>query len=246
MTAETVYLRELIAKSHRIVFFGGAGVSTESQIPDFRGSKGLYREGRADCYTPEEIISHSFFTAHPKEFFAFYFDKMVYPTAKPNAAHRALARLEEEGKLTAVVTQNIDGLHQMAGSRRVMELHGSVLRNTCTGCKASFSLSETIDQRDKDGIPHCGSCGAIIKPDVVLYEEALDGAIMDGAIREIARADLLIVGGTSLSVYPAAGLLRYFEGDNLVLINKTATSCDRAASLIIRESIGKVLSEACK
>lgn len=237
-------LRQLIKESEHIVFFGGAGVSTESQIPDFRSDEGLYSgtEQKKYPYPPETMLSHSFFVRHTEQFFAYYFDKMVYPQAKPNAAHIALAKLEQMGKLSAVVTQNIDGLHQLAGSHRVYELHGSVHRNTCQKCGRHYTLEEMLQWKDR-GIPRC-SCGGIIKPDVVLYEESLDSDVLEKAVRHIMAADLLIVGGTSLAVYPAAGLLQYYGGRELVLINKTETPYDRRATLIFRESIGKVLSSA--
>ena len=237
---ELEQFREMIKKSRRIVFFGGAGVSTESGIPDFRSVDGLYQQKYQ--YPPETILSHTFFVRRPEEFFEFYWDKMIYTEAEPNATHRALARLEQEGKLSAVVTQNIDGLHQRAGSRRVLELHGSVLRNYCSRCARFFSLEETrkaADQNEQGMVPRC-SCGGIIKPDVVLYEEALDDRVMGEAIGEIEQADMLIVGGTSLSVYPAAGLTRYYEGDRLVLINKTETPYDNRADLVLHMGLGEV------
>lgn len=228
-------LQQLVDQSSRIVFFGGAGVSTESGIPDFRSQDGLYRQQWR--YPPEEIVSHSFFTAHTEEFYDFYRAKMLCLEAKPNAAHLALARLEQAGKLRSVVTQNIDGLHQAAGSRRVWELHGSVLRNYCEDCRKEYS-AEYI--RDSQGIPRC-SCGGIIKPDVVLYQEGLDDRIIRGAVEDIAQADLLIIGGTSLGVYPAAGLIDYYRGRELVLINRSPTPRDRQATLLITASIGEVL-----
>lgn len=228
-------LQQWVDESHSIVFFGGAGVSTESGIPDFRSTDGLYRQSYA--YPPETILSRSFFDRHPAEFFRFYRAKMLAPDAKPNAAHRKLAELEQAGRLLAVVTQNIDGLHQKAGSRHVYELHGSVLRNTCQVCGRLYSLDEILRT---SGIPTC-SCGGIIKPDVVLYEEPLDESILSGAIQSIEQADLLIVGGTSLSVYPAAGLIRYFRGKHLVLINRDSTPYDGNADLLIQEPIGRVL-----
>lgn len=229
-------LQELICKSGNIVFFGGAGVSCESGIPDFRSTDGLYNQTYR--YPPEEILSHHFFLQQPEEFFRFYRDKMLYPDAKPNDAHLALAKLEKCGKLKAIVTQNIDGLHQAAGSRNVLELHGSVHRNHCTGCGRAYSLEEVMHA---EGIPRCSRCNGIIKPDVVLYEESLDEDTLMKSIRAISQAELLIVGGTSLNVYPAAGLLRYFKGDDLVVINKTPTPADSAASLVIQDSIGKIL-----
>lgn len=236
-------LREWIKESDRIVFFGGAGVSTESKIPDFRSSDGLYEKKNKYPYPAEVMLSHSFYQHHPKEFFNFYFNEMIYEDAVPNAAHNALAKLEQEGKLSAVVTQNIDGLHQKAGSVNVLELHGSVLRNYCTRCGKFFDLEQTMKLRDKDGIPRCDEDGAIIKPDVVLYEEGLDQNVLYKAVQAISQADLMIVGGTSLVVYPAAGLLQYFHGRHLVLINRDSTSYDSQADLVIHDSIGKVLDE---
>ena len=227
--------RTRLVESHNIVFFGGAGVSTESGLPDFRSVDGLYHQ-KFD-YPPETILSHGFFCAHPEEFFRFYREKMLPLEARPNAAHLTLARWEREGRLKAVVTQNIDGLHQKAGSRQVYELHGSVLRNYCMRC-GKFHSAEFI--RDSAGVPRC-SCGGIVKPDVVLYEEALKEETLLGAVRAIAAADLLIVGGTSLTVYPAAGLLNYFSGKHLVLLNRDETGRDGAADLILRQSIGQVL-----
>ncbi len=230
-------LQEMIDKSKRIVFFGGAGVSTESGIPDFRSVDGLYHQ-KYD-YPPEQILSHTFFYEHTDDFFNFYRDKMLALDAKPNAAHLKVAELEKAGKLTGVVTQNIDGLHQKAGSKQVFELHGSVLRNYCTSCRA-FYPAEYI--KNSQGIPRCQKCGAVIKPDVVLYEEGLDDQCVAGALREITRADLLIVAGTSLTVYPAAGYIQYFNGDHFVLINRDATSADRLADLVLHEKVGEVLS----
>lgn len=229
-------LKRWIEESHRIVFFGGAGVSTESGIPDFRSQDGLYHQ-QYD-YPPETILSHSFFYANTEEFYRFYRAKMLCLTAKPNRAHLALAELERQGKLSAVVTQNIDGLHQAAGSRRVLELHGTVHRNYCQKCGRLFGMSDILRS---EGVPHC-PCGGVIKPDVVLYEESLDTRILTQAVEEIARADLLIVAGTSLVVYPAAGLLDYFHGRHLVLINRTETGREGRASLFIQDSVGKVLS----
>ncbi len=230
-------LQKLVEASENIVFFGGAGVSCESGIPDFRGTDGLYHQTYR--FPPEEILSHHFFEERPEEFFRFYRDKMLYPDAKPNAAHRALARWEREGRLRAVVTQNIDGLHQAAGSKNVLELHGSVHRNHCVRCGAFYSLADLLRT---DVVPRC-ACGGVIKPDVVLYEEPLDDATVDAAVQAIRAADLLIVGGTSLNVYPAAGLLRFFSGGALVVINKTPTPADRSADLIIQDAIGKVMGE---
>lgn len=228
-------LHQWMQESERVVFFGGAGVSTESGIPDFRSTDGLYNQ-QYD-YPPEQILSHTFFMRWSEEFFRFYRDKMLAPSAKPNKAHRALAKLEEQGKLTAVITQNIDGLHQMAGSKKVLELHGSVHRNYCMRCHKFHSMEEILHS---EGVPRC-SCGGIIKPDVVLYEEGLDQQILQESVDQIRRADMLIIGGTSLTVYPAAGLLDYYTGNRLVLINKTATARDGLANLVINESIGKAL-----
>lgn len=235
MSSALDMLRTWVGESHNIVFFGGAGVSTESGIPDFRSVDGLYHQ-KFD-YPPETILSHGFFCAHPEEFFRFYREKMLPLEARPNAAHLTLARWEREGRLKAVVTQNIDGLHQKAGSKQVYELHGSVLRNYCMRC-GKFHSAEFI--RDSAGVPRC-SCGGIVKPDVVLYEEALKEETLLGAVRAIAAADLLIVGGTSLTVYPAAGLLNYFSGKHLVLLNRDETGRDGAADLILRQPIGQVL-----
>ena len=221
-----------------IVFFGGAGVSTESGIPDFRSADGLYHQKYK--VPPETIISHSFFLKNPEEFYRFYRDKMLYPDAAPDAAHIALAGLEKAGKLTAVVTQNIDGLHQKAGSRNVYELHGSIHRNYCMSCHKFFDAEYV---KKSEGVPRCDACGGLIKPDVVLYEEGLDMNVLNGAATAIANADCLIIGGTSLVVYPAAGLIDYFRGDSLVLINKSATSRDRMANLVIAAPIGEVLSQ---
>lgn len=230
-------LEELIAKSKRIVFFGGAGVSTESGIPDFRSVDGLYNQ-KYD-YPPETIISHSFFEAYPEEFYRFYRDKLIVRNAKPNAAHLRLAQLEKEGKLTAVITQNIDGLHQAAGSKNVLELHGSTLRNYCTRCHKFYSR-EFIEESKE--IPRC-SCGGIVKPDVVLYEEGLDDEVVQKSIQALREPDLLIVGGTSLVVYPAAGLLRYYGGRELVVINKTPTPADARATLVLNMPIGEALQK---
>ena len=238
MNDKIAVLQEWIDSHRKIVFFGGAGVSTESGIPDFRSVDGLYHQQYA--YPPETILSHSFFVSQPDVFFDFYRNKMLAPDAKPNAAHRKLAELEAAGKLTAVVTQNIDGLHQAAGSRTVYELHGSVHRNTCQKCGKKYDAQYMLGTT---GVPQCDVCGGKIKPDVVLYEEGLDQETVDGAIRAIRGADMMIVGGTSLVVYPAAGLLRYFRGDKLVLINKGATGMDSDADLLISEPIGEVLGQ---
>ena len=235
-------LRDIIANSDNIVFFGGAGVSTESNIPDFRSESGLYNAQQKYGRSPEEMLSHSFFMRHTDTFFDYYKNNLIYRSAEPNKAHRALAKLEEQGKLKAVITQNIDGLHQKAGSRNVYELHGSVLRNYCMDCGEFYDLDYIMDEANCDGgIPKCKKCGGTVKPDVVLYEEALDDYCMMGAIRAIQQADKLIIGGTSLVVYPAAGLIRYFGGNKLVLINKQATPYDSKADLVINDSIGKVM-----
>ncbi len=227
-------LQEMIKQSHRIVFFGGAGVSTESGIPDFRSADGLYRQSFK--YPPETILSNRFFLNHTAEFYDFYKENMVVKNAKPNAAHWKLAEWEQNGKLQAVITQNIDGLHQLAGSKNVLELHGSIHRNHCMLCRKSYTLEELEAQM---GVPHC-VCGGIIKPDVVLYEEPLDTAVLKAAVQEITQADMLIIGGTSLSVYPAAGIVQYFQGKYLVLINRDKTNRDQSADLIIREPIAQV------
>jgi len=230
-------LKTWVEESDNIVFFGGAGVSTESGIPDFRSVDGLYHQ-KFD-YPPEEILSHDFFFSHTAYFYRFYREKMLPLEAQPNAAHRKLAELERQGKLRAVITQNIDGLHQKAGSQKVFELHGSVLRNYCLKC-GKFHSAEQI--RDSEGIPLC-DCGGRIKPDVVRYGEGLDDATVMGAVNAIAEADLLIVGGTSLTVYPAAGLIRYYRGKKLVLINRDETSYDHTADLILRDPIGQVMGQ---
>ena len=227
-------LKEIIDEGNA-VFFGGAGVSTESGIPDFRSQDGLYNEEYA--YPPETIISHKFFLENTAEFYRFYKRKMLFPAATPNACHLALAKLEKEKKLKAVITQNIDGLHQKAGSKNVFELHGSVWRNYCAKCGKAHTMAEIIET---DGVPFC-ACGGVVKPDVVLYEESLDQTVIEGAVRAIADAEVLIVGGTSLTVYPAAGLIRYYRGNKLVLINRDETPYDTYANLIFRDPIGKVL-----
>lgn len=236
-------LKEIIENSNNIVFFGGAGCSCESGIPDFRSANGLFNEKLNTTFTPEQLVSHSFFERYPEEFFNFYKAKLIYPNAKPNAAHIALAKLEEMGKLKAVITQNIDGLHQMAGSKNVFELHGSILRNYCTKCHAFYDEKFILKSK---GVPTCPKCGGTVKPDVVLYEEALDDNVIRGAIDAISKADTLIIGGTSLVVYPAAGLINYFRGKNLVLINKSSTSADSKANLVINDSIGKVFGKIVK
>lgn len=248
---------------HGMVFFGGAGVSTESGIPDFRSAKGIFlqdlgkqaaefaaRSGNpqrarklADLkLSPEQVVSRSFFDDYPAEFYAFYCDKMIFADAQPNAAHRKLAQLEEQGTLSAIVTQNIDGLHQAAGSRNVFELHGSVMRNYCMRCRTPYSLDEMLAAREEsgDGVPSCSICGGIIKPDVVLYEEGLDMNVLSGAIDAIERASLLVIAGTSLVVNPAASLIHYFHGEHLAIVNLSPTSADRLADLVIAEPVGKV------
>ena len=228
-------LQDMINESNRIVFFGGAGVSTESNIPDFRSADGLYKQKYR--YSPEQIVSHSFFMQHTEEFYDFYKEKMMFLDAKPNKAHLKLAELEAAGKLTAVITQNIDGLHQAAGSKNVLELHGSIHRNYCMRCKKQYSARFV---KESKGIPTC-DCGGTIRPDVVLYEEGLDNQIIQKSIRAISEADMLIIGGTSLVVYPAAGFIDYFHGKYLVLINKDTTDRDVGATLTIHEPIGEVL-----
>lgn len=231
-------LRQIIENSRRIAFLGGAGLSTESGIPDFRSEDGIYKAKQLYGYPPEVLLSHDFFMARPKAFFNYYRKFLLYPQAKPNRAHLALAKLEQMGKLTAVITQNIDGLHQQAGSRSVLELHGSVHRNYCIKCRKSYPLSYMMEG---DGVPRC-SCGGIIKPDVVLYGEGLEQKTLLSAVTHISRADTLIVGGTSLVVYPAAGLVDYFNGKELVLINLSSTDRDRDAALCLHEKIGEALS----
>ena len=228
-------LKQWVDESRSIVFFGGAGVSTESGIPDFRSVDGLYHQQYDD--PPETILSRTYFDAFPEKFYQFYRAKMLCLDAKPNAAHRKLAQWEQEGRLRSVVTQNIDGLHQAAGSRRVWELHGSVLRNYCMSCHASCSAQDILDSTGP--VPRC-ACGGIIKPDVVLYEESLDSQVLQGAVSDIQQADMLIIGGTSLAVYPAAGLIHYFPGKRLVLINKTPTPCDQEAALVLHGAIGEI------
>ena len=231
-------LKQWVMESKRIVFFGGAGVSTESGIPDFRSQDGLYNIKYK--YPPESIISHSFFMRNTEEFYRFYRDKMLFPDAQPNAAHKKLAEWEAEGRLLAVVTQNIDGLHQAAGSKKVYELHGSVHRNYCTRCGQFYDLDYIMHS---EGVPKCEKCGGTIKPDVVLYEENLDNDVINGAVNAIASADMLIIGGTSLNVYPAAGLVDLYRGNRLVLVNLSQTPQDSRADLVIHERIGQVFSE---
>ena len=237
MTESIKTLRELVNASSSIVFFGGAGASTESGIPDFRSTGGLYHQEWS--YPPEVILSHSFYKSNPEEFFRFYRAKLLAPDAKPNAAHKKLAQWEKEGRLKAVVTQNIDGLHQAAGSRNVLELHGSVHRNFCERCGKFYGLDHILHT---EGVPRC-DCGGIIKPDVVLYEEGLNEDTLHAAVRTISEADLMMIGGTSLNVWPAAGLINYYRGNRLVLINKSAVGRDLDAALVITEPIGEVLSQ---
>ena len=237
MTEAVETLKTWVQEAKAIAFFGGAGVSTESGIPDFRSTGGLYHQEWK--YPPETILSHTFYKSNPEEFFRFYRAKMLAPEAKPNAAHKKLAEWEARGILSAVVTQNIDGLHQAAGSQRVYELHGSVHRNYCEKCRKFYGLDFILHSA---GVPRC-ECGGIVKPDVVLYEEGLDGAVMNDAVNSIARADLLIIGGTSLNVYPAAGLINYYRGGRLALINKSAVARDLSAGLVITDPIGEVMAQ---
>lgn len=245
---EVAELRRLIdeARPNSIVFFGGAGVSTESGIPDFRSPDGLYAQKYK--YPPETIISRSFFDRNPKDFYDFYFDRVVFKGAKPNAAHEKLSELERDGRLISVITQNIDGLHQLAGSNNVRELHGSIQRNACMSCGARYDLEQLLSLRedalrdDGDGIPRCSHCGGIVKPDVVLYEEPLDGDVIEQSIADISKADLLIVAGTSLVVNPAASLIRFFQGDTLAIVNLSPTPADSSADILISRPIGEVFS----
>ena len=234
-------LAKILSQSSSAVFFGGAGMSTESGIPDFRSANGIYNQKLNQTFSPEEMASHDFFVSHPEEFFEFYRARFVYLDAEPNAGHLALAELERRGILSAVVTQNIDGLHQVAGSKIVYELHGSIRRSHCVKCGAKYDVDFVMKNIP---VPHCEKCGGIVKPDVVLYGESLDDETVSNSIRAIAEADTLIVGGTSLIVYPAAGLIDYFRGRHLILINKTATRADADAELVIREKIGETLSKA--
>lgn len=229
--------KEAVENSNYIVFFGGAGVSTESGIPDFRSVDGLYNQKYK--YPPEVMVSHSFYVSKTEEFYDFYKDKMIFKDAKPNQAHLKLAELEQQGKLKAVITQNIDGLHQAAGSKEVLELHGSVHRNYCECCGKFFDLDYILDSK---GVPKCDQCGATVKPDVVLYEEGLDSETLSKTVYHISKADMLIIGGTSLAVYPAAGLIDYFKGDNLVVINMAPTPRDKFADIVINKKIGEVFS----
>ena len=233
-------LSKILSESHRAVFFGGAGMSTESGIPDFRSAGGIYNQKLNKNFRPEEMASHSFFVNYPEEFFEFYRARFVYLDAKPNAGHLALAELERRGNLSAIVTQNIDGLHQLAGSKVVYELHGSIRRSFCVNCGERYDIDFIMKNKP---IPYCEKCGGIVKPDVVLYEEALNQEILTAAVKAIAKADTLIVGGTSLVVYPAAGLVDYFRGEHLILINKSETRADKIAELVIRENIGETLKQ---
>jgi NAD-dependent protein deacetylases, SIR2 family len=240
----TERLKDIIEESNNIVFFGGAGVSTESLIPDFRSDTGLYKSSDNHYYSPEEMLNHSFLINHREDFFRFYKSKMIYKNAQPNKAHFALTDLERRGKLKAIITQNIDGLHQMAGSNNVIELHGSVHRNYCVKCGSTFNLQYILDS--KELIPECKHCGNFVRPDVVLYEESLSEEVLKNAIYYISEAEVLIVGGTSLVVYPAAGLIKYFKGKSLILINKTATQYDSIADLVLNDNICKVLEPFIK
>lgn len=240
MDENILKLKKLVSESSNIVFFGGAGVSTESGIPDFRSEQGIYNTVKNFGYPPEQILSHSFFMKNPEKFYDFYRSTMIYENAKPNLAHLGLAKLEKQGKLKAIVTQNIDGLHQLAGSKTVYELHGSIHRNYCMKCGKFYPLSTITESK---GVPQCKECGGIIKPDVVLYEEGLDEEIINNSIKAIKKADMLIVGGTSLNVYPAASFVNYYDGNKLTLINKSKTPYDRYADLLIHDSIGKVFNE---
>lgn len=233
-----IRLQQMIDESQQIVFFGGAGVSTESQIPDFRSTDGLYHQTYK--YPPEVMVSHTFFVQKTEEFFDFYKNKMIFTEAKPNKAHKKLAELEQKGKLSAIVTQNIDGLHQAAGSQNVLELHGSVHRNYCQKCGKFYNVDFIVNSK---GVPYCEDCGGVVKPDVVLYEEGLDAATMQSAVRAISKADMLIIGGTSLVVYPAAGMIDYFRGKYLAVLNRDATSRDQQADLCITDPIGEVLGQ---
>lgn len=241
MSTEIEKLTQILRNSNNIVFFGGAGVSTESNIPDFRSANGLFNARLNMTLSPEQLVSHTYFIRFPEEFFNFYKAKLIYPEAKPNGAHITLANLEEMGKLKAIITQNIDGLHQAAGSKNVFELHGSIHRNYCIKCNDSYDMDFILNSK---GIPTCPKCSGTVRPDVVLYEEGLDESVLKGAMDAISKADTLIIGGTSLVVYPAANLINYFKGKNLVLINKSSTSADSRADLVIHDSIGKVLSES--
>ena len=237
--ADRAHLKELVDTHKRIVFFGGAGVSTASGIPDFRSAKGVFNQNYPYDFPPEVMVSHTYFVEHPEDFFDFYRTRMIFPDAKPNACHLKLAELEAEGKVSVVVTQNIDGLHQAAGSKNVLELHGSVLRNYCMNCGEHYGLEIVTEA---EGIPTCPKCGGTVRPDVVLYEEGLDGAIIEQTIEEISSCDMLIVAGTSLVVYPAASFVTYFRGDCLALVNKSETNLDSAATFLSHESVADVMN----
>ncbi|MHB1315462.1 MAG: NAD-dependent protein deacylase [Christensenellales bacterium] len=242
LTGQMEEFQNKLHDARRIVFFGGAGVSTESGIPDFRSAAGIYAQTHSMQYSPETMLSHSFFMSRPEEFYAFYKSKMLYPDASPNDAHRTLAKMEEQGRLSGVITQNIDGLHQAAGSKNVVELHGSVHRNYCMSCKKSFPLPYLL--HDKEIVPKCGSCGGIVRPDVVLYEEMLSAAALMQAKELIQQADLLIIGGTSLGVYPAAGLVGYCQKGSIVLVNLSETPYDHRADIVLRAKVGETLKAA--
>ena len=235
-------LQKIIDERRKIVFFGGAGVSTESGIPDFRSADGLYSIKINRHFSPEQLVSHTMYLKYPEEFYQFYKTHLIYPDAEPNFAHYYLAKLEQQEKLSAVITQNIDCLHEKAGSRKVLKLHGSVDKNTCIDCGKKYNLEEFLELYH-NGIPHCPECNGIIKPDVTLYEETPDMSVFDEAIRHLSRADTLIIGGTSLVVYPAASLIQYFRGNNLILINKSETSQDNYADLVIHDRIGEVFKQ---
>ena len=239
LSQQLLTFQEMLHAARHIAFFGGAGVSTESGIPDFRSAAGIYSQIHSMQYSPEYMLSHTFFINHPDEFFAFYRSKMLYPDAKPNAAHTTLVKMEEHGCLSGVITQNIDGLHQAAGSKNVIELHGSVHRNYCMSCGKKFSLEYIL--RSAEVVPQCDICHGIVRPDVVLYEEMLNETAIFHAMELIQNADLLIIGGTSLGVYPAAGLVRYFKGDHIVLINLSATPYDGEADLVLQAKVGETL-----
>ncbi|XJS09910.1 NAD-dependent protein deacylase [Aerococcaceae bacterium WGS1372] len=234
-------LNQRLQKAKRIVFFCGAGVSTESGIPDFRSSEGIYSKETGLNYSAEEIISHAFFAQHPKEFFEFYFDKLIYPEAKPNSSHQFMADLEKEDKEVTIITQNIDGLHQMAGSSNVLELHGTVHENYCVECHTHYDLTDL--QLDTQGIPRCPKDGSIVRPDIVLYQEQLDTQVLEQSVESIEKADLLIIAGTSMTVYPAAGLVNYFKGEQLAVINKTEVRVQRPNTLIFKDSLANVFSK---
>lgn len=234
-------LQQIIKQSRNIVFFGGAGTSTESGIPDFRSADGLYNTNTGHNYAPEEILSHDFFVSRTEQFYEFYKGKMLHPTAQPNPAHQALFELEKRGQLKAIITQNIDGLHQLAGNTNVLELHGTVHRNYCMDCRAFYPLAYMTNS--SESVPTCTQCGGIVKPDVVLYQESLDMELLQNAASYIQQADVLIVAGTSLTVQPAAGLVRYYNGDKFILINKSSTPMDRLANYVVPDSIANVLQQ---